>query len=335
MALSACGLAGPARRAYQWLRDTQRPDGSWPRTTGGPSAAEPGRGGRPGGGKPPRRLRRGRRVARVPGHRRPRVRRARCGRPSAPRSSWVLDLQAPRGEVAWERDAAGEPGDVRAAVRLLEHPAGAALRDRARRAGRRAAAGLGARGRPARPRARLPPGGVRGQEPVRDGLVLPGARRRAARRGRRGAARPRLGHVRRAGPRRPLRQRPAVGDGRGDLRARALPRRLRPARAGARGVRRGRRLRHEDGSYWTGWQYVNENHFPAERSELDLRRRRARRRRADGFSGGAGIFRAIPAPPATLGPPAYPARPPRPGQLPAARRPRRLRLRGHCGGRPR
>ena len=30
MALSACGLAGPARRAYRWLRDTQRPDGSWP-----------------------------------------------------------------------------------------------------------------------------------------------------------------------------------------------------------------------------------------------------------------------------------------------------------------
>src|SRR5215469_7631185 len=42
MALSACGLAGPARHAYRWLRDTQRPDGSWPRTTGGPGAAGPG-----------------------------------------------------------------------------------------------------------------------------------------------------------------------------------------------------------------------------------------------------------------------------------------------------
>ena len=41
MALSACGLAVPARLAYQWLRDTQRPDGSWPRTTGGPGAASP------------------------------------------------------------------------------------------------------------------------------------------------------------------------------------------------------------------------------------------------------------------------------------------------------
>ena len=39
MALSACGLAVPARLAYKWLRDTQRQDGSWPRTTGGPEAA--------------------------------------------------------------------------------------------------------------------------------------------------------------------------------------------------------------------------------------------------------------------------------------------------------
>ena len=41
MALSACGLTAPARLAYQWLRDTQRPDGSWPRATGGPGAASP------------------------------------------------------------------------------------------------------------------------------------------------------------------------------------------------------------------------------------------------------------------------------------------------------
>ena len=32
MALSACGLREPARRAYRWLRETQRTDGSWPRT---------------------------------------------------------------------------------------------------------------------------------------------------------------------------------------------------------------------------------------------------------------------------------------------------------------
>ena len=33
MALSVCGLSGPARRAYDWLRHTQRADGSWPKRT--------------------------------------------------------------------------------------------------------------------------------------------------------------------------------------------------------------------------------------------------------------------------------------------------------------
>src|SRR5262249_56661546 len=33
MALSACGLRGPARRAYGWLRASQRADGSWPKKT--------------------------------------------------------------------------------------------------------------------------------------------------------------------------------------------------------------------------------------------------------------------------------------------------------------
>jgi len=35
MALSVCGLADPARRAYEWLRRSQRADGSWPRRTVG------------------------------------------------------------------------------------------------------------------------------------------------------------------------------------------------------------------------------------------------------------------------------------------------------------
>jgi len=33
MALSVCGLSGPARRAYEWLRRTQRADGAWPKKT--------------------------------------------------------------------------------------------------------------------------------------------------------------------------------------------------------------------------------------------------------------------------------------------------------------
>jgi Prenyltransferase and squalene oxidase repeat len=31
MALSVCGLREPVRRGYEWLRTTQRPDGSWPK----------------------------------------------------------------------------------------------------------------------------------------------------------------------------------------------------------------------------------------------------------------------------------------------------------------
>src|SRR5215472_17211905 len=35
MALSVCGLRGPARRAYAWLRTAQRPEGSWPKRAEG------------------------------------------------------------------------------------------------------------------------------------------------------------------------------------------------------------------------------------------------------------------------------------------------------------
>ncbi len=132
MALSACGLAGPARLAYQWLRDTQRPDGSWPRTTGGPGAAsadavadqaaESHHAAYVAVGAWHEYL--------VTGDRKfaermwPTVRAA---------IGWVLEPAgaARRGGVGAGRGR--RAGRVRAAVRLLEHPAGAALRDRARR----------------------------------------------------------------------------------------------------------------------------------------------------------------------------------------------------------
>ncbi len=55
-----------------------------------------------------------------------------------------------------------------------------------------------------------------------------------------------------------------------------------------------RRLRHDDGSYWTGWQYVNENHFPAERSGWTSAAVVLAADALTGFSAGAAIFRAVP-----------------------------------------
>jgi hypothetical protein len=63
------------------------------------------------------------------------------------------------------------------------------------------------------------------------------------------------------------------------------------------------RLRHDDGSYWTGWQYVNENHFPAERSSWTSAAVVLAADALAGFSAGAGLFRAVPGP-LGAGPPA-------------------------------
>jgi hypothetical protein len=54
------------------------------------------------------------------------------------------------------------------------------------------------------------------------------------------------------------------------------------------------RLRHDDGSYWTGWQYVNENHFPDERSSWTSAAAVLAADALAGFSAGAAIFRAVP-----------------------------------------
>jgi hypothetical protein len=103
MALSACGLREPAKRAYRWLRETQRADGSWPRSATGGQVTDPAAESHHAAyiavGAWHEYL--------VTGDERgcltmwPAVRRA---------MDWVLGLRAPRGEVSWERDAAGQPG---------------------------------------------------------------------------------------------------------------------------------------------------------------------------------------------------------------------------------
>lgn len=104
MALSACGLAGPARQAYEWLRQTQRPDGSWPKKTA------------PGGqvSDPASDSNQVAYVAVGVWHE-----FLVTGDADFARAMWrtvrdaigfVLALRQPRGEIAWERTAAGNPG---------------------------------------------------------------------------------------------------------------------------------------------------------------------------------------------------------------------------------
>ena len=103
MALSACGLRTPARRAYRWLRETQRADGSWPRSVQGgrvtDPAAESHHAAYAAVGVWHEYL--------VTGD----ERHARLMWPVVRRAmEWMLQLRTARGEVAWERDAAGRAG---------------------------------------------------------------------------------------------------------------------------------------------------------------------------------------------------------------------------------
>jgi len=104
MALSAAGLSGPARRAYDWLRRSQRADGSWPRTFVDGAVTDPAAESNhaayaavgvwhelqvSGDGEFAEAMW-------------PTVRRA---------VGSVLGMQAPGGEIAWERDAQGVLAD--------------------------------------------------------------------------------------------------------------------------------------------------------------------------------------------------------------------------------
>ena len=284
MALSACGLTGPARRGYQWLRDTQRPDGSWPRTTVGTAvtdhAAESHHAAYVAVGVWHEFL--------VTGDRGfaallwPTVREA---------IGWVLELQAPRGEVAWERDAAGRPGafallsgcssilqGLRCAIALAEltgepqpdwelaavqlghvlacHPE--AFADKSRFAMDWYYPVLG--------------GAVRGADAVGrlaggwDTFVVPDLGVRC------------------------VSDQPWVTVAETCELVLALDAcGLREQAAGL--LRTVRRHRHDDGSYWTGWQFANEAYFPAERSSWTAAAVVLAADALTGFSDGAAIFR--------------------------------------------
>jgi len=284
MALTVCGLRGPARRAFAWLRDTQRGDGSWPRSSAGAAVIDPAA-----------ESHHAAYVAVGAWHEYlvtgdedyalsmwPTVRRA---------VEWALGLRTPRGEVLWERDAAGAPGSyallsgcssihqsLRCAIALAKladdpqpdwelaadriahlvaaHPE--TFADKSRFAMDWYYPVLG--------------GAVRGPDAVRrlaegwDTFVVPD-------RGVRCVA-----------------DQPWVTGAETCELVLALD--ACEMRTGARAMfATAQRLRQADGSYWTGWQYVNQAPFPRERSSWTAAAVVLAADALMGLSGGAGVFR--------------------------------------------
>jgi hypothetical protein len=286
MALSACGLHGPARRAYAWLRDTQRADGSWPRSSLGGRVTDPAA-----------ESHHAAYVAVGAWHEYlvtgdesyaltmwPTVRRA---------VDWALALRTPRGEVAWERDATGAAGtyallsgcssihhSLRCAVALDKladdpqpdwelaadrladligaHPE--AFADKSRFAMDWYYPVLGGAVRGAAAAARLHAGW--------DTFVVPGLGVRC------------------------VSDQPWVTGAETCELVLALDACGLGAQAAAMFATTSH-LRHPDGSYWTGWQYANRAHFPAERSSWTAAAVVLAADALVGWSGGAGIFREV------------------------------------------
>ena len=289
MALSVCGLTSEARRAYDWLCRAQRPDGSWPRRTEADIVTDPA-------GE----TNQATYVAvgvwhefLVTGDQAfttamwPAVRDA---------IGWVLGLQASRGEIAWERDAAGSPGEfalLSGCASILQ--------------GLRCAialADLAGEPQPDWELAAVQLGHVLGRHPeaftdksrfsmdwyypVLAGVLRGPAAERRLTAGWDTFVVPGLGV-------RCVSDQPWVTVAETSELVLALDAcGLREQAAEVFGTVR--RLRHDDGSYWTGWQFANENHFPAERSSWTAAAVVLAADALTGFSGGAPIFREIPAP---------------------------------------
>ena len=292
MALSACGLREPARRAYRWLRETQRADGSWPRASAGGAVTDPAA-----------ESHHAAYVAvgvwhdyLVTGDRKftermwPAVRAA---------TQWVLGLQAPRGEVAWERDSGGQPGEfaLLSGCSSILHGLRCAI----------ALAGLAAEPQPDWELAAVQLGHALACHPeafadkgrfAMDWYypVLGGALRGGA-----AAERLALGWDTFVVPGLGVR---CVSDQPWVTVAETCELVLSLDACGQRDRAAElfavvRPLRHDDGSYWTGWQYANQNHFPAERSGWTSAAVVLAADALAGFSGGAALFRAVSVPDAT------------------------------------
>jgi hypothetical protein len=290
MALSACGLRGPARAAYEWLAASQRPDGSWPRATVAGTvtdpAAESNQAAYPAVGVWHELL-----VTGDEGFAEsmwPVVRRA---------AGFVLGLQTARGELAWQRDAAGRPAGyallsgsasayqgLRCAIALAEH-LGRPQPDwelAADLLGRVVAGEPGAFADKSRysmdwyyPVLAGPVRGPAAAQRLAGGwgtFVVPGLGVRC------------------------VSDQPWVTGAETCELALALDA-TGDREAGLALLADVQHLRHPDGSYWTGWQYANAAHFPAERSTWTAAAVILAADALSGATGGSGLFRAV-APPA-------------------------------------
>jgi hypothetical protein len=289
MALSACGLHGPARRAYAWLRRTQRADGSWPRSAAGGAVTDPAAESHHAA------------YAAVGAWHDYLVtgdeRHARAMWPTVRRAvRWALGLRRARGEIAWERDAAGRPGafallsgcasihqGLRCAValaKLADDP-----QPEWELAADRLAHLVAAHPEAFADKSRF---AMDWYYPVLGGAVRGAAARRRLAAGWEAFVAPGLGV-------RCVADQPWVTGAETcelviALEAcgmRAEARRLLAAT---------RRLRHPDGSYWTGWQYASRVPFPRERPAWTAAAVVLAADALAGFSGGAGIFRDAAAP---------------------------------------
>jgi hypothetical protein len=259
MALTVAGLREPARRAYDWLHRTQRPDGSWPMKTVAGEVVEAGgesnHAASPAVGVWHELL--------VTGDEEfaermwPMVRRA---------TDFVVDLQTSRGEIIWMRRPDGSPGDhalltgcasiyqsLRCAVALGEHlgdpqPDWELAADQLGHV-------VSAHPEAFADKSRF---SMDWYYPVLAGAVRGAAADRRLREGWADFVVPGLGV-------RCVSDQPwvtgaetcelvltlhAIGDRDGALEL----------------LRAMQHLRHPDGSYWTGWQFANEAHFPSDRS---------------------------------------------------------------------
>lgn len=287
MALSACGLRGPARAAYRWLVDAQRPDGSWPRTTVDgvvtDAAAESHHAAYIAAGAWHEYLVTG--DADFARELWPAVRRG---------IEWTLALQTPRGEIAWERDTAGRPGEyaLLSGCSSILHALRCAV----------SLAKLAAEPQPDWEAAADRLGHVIAWHPEAFAdkrkfsmdwyyPVLGGAIR-----DRDAALWLASGWSRFVVPGLGVR---CVSDQPWVTVAETCELVLALDACGLSWAGRDlheaiQRFRHHDGSYWTGWQYANENHFPAERSSWTSAAAVLAADALAGFSAGSAVFRATP-----------------------------------------